>query len=122
MVRASLVVAVVIAVVGVSRAIADEAVAPAFTSRPILVKTNDGAVVAYQLDRQARRTAVSIAGLEATVHLTGPPSNSVYDAFVESGALRAGHLYWVCIRVVSRSGGVADRVERLYLHRRFPRG
>lgn len=123
MLRASLVVAVVIAAsAGVSQAVADEAVAPRFKSRPILVKTNDGAVVSYQLDRQVRRTAVSIAGLRATVHLTGPPSSSVYNAFVKSRALRTGQLYWVCIRVLSRSGGVAERMERLYLHRRFPRG
>jgi len=123
MLRASLVVVAVIAAsVGVSQAVADEAVAPRFKSRPVLVKTNDGAAVSYQLDRQARRTRVSIAGLGATVHLTGPPSSSVYSAFVKSRALHTGHLYWVCIRVVSRSGGVANRMERLYLHRRFPRG
>ena len=120
--RSLIVVAALAGSVPASQAIAGEAVAPGFRNRPLLVKTNDGAVVHYQLERQARRSTVSVAGVQAQVHLTGPKSSSVYDAFVASRSLRGGRMYWVHVRIVSRSGGIAERAERLYLHRRWPRG
>ena len=93
---------------------------PGFKVRPFLAKTNDGAVVHYQLDRQVNSSTVSVAGLKADVNLTGGTSSSAYDAFVTGRSLHSGRLYWVHVRVVSRSGGIAERVERRSLHRRWP--
>ena len=103
-------------------AVASEAVAPRFVSRPVLAKTSSGAFVHFMLDHAALRSSVTVAGLRARVNTTGPEGSAVYDAFVTARYLRSGREYVVRIRVVSRSGGVVERLERLYLHRRFPRG
>lgn len=95
-----------------------------FIGQPVLTKTSGGAFVSYRLDRQVRSrfTSVRIAGQSARVNVDGPSSSAVYQAFVRNGELRAGRVYTVCIRVVSRSGGIVTRRESLYLHKRFPRG
>jgi hypothetical protein len=102
-------------------AVAGQRIAVTFQSRPVLVKTSDGAVAHLVLDRPARRPVVWIAGRRATVYQTGGRTAGAYDAFVTHRRLRPGRTYRVWIRVISRSGGVTVRDEALYLHRRWPR-
>lgn len=93
----------------------------AFTVKPVLVKSSGGATLHYQLDRPAKRTHVLIAGRTAKLRRDGSAKEAVYDAFVTDSSLRSGRSYRVCITVVSSSGGVTKRSERLFLHKTFPR-
>jgi len=91
-----------------------------FEIQPVAVKSSRGAVVHYQLNRRAERTAVFVAGVRARVRQTGGATSTVYDAFVTDRSLRSGRRVRVRLRIVSRRGEVIRRDERLFLHRRFP--
>jgi hypothetical protein len=101
---------------------AQQAVAPSFTVRPVLVKSAGGAFLHYQLDRQAVRAHVTIAGRNASIRHDGAAKDAVYDAFVKDASLRSGKVYAVSVSVDSSSGGRATRSEKLFLHRTFPSG
>ena len=91
-----------------------------FEIQPVAVKSSGGAVVHYQLNRRAKRSAVFVAGVRARVRQTGGATSTVYDALVTDRSLWSGRRVRVRLRIVSRRGEVIRRDERLFLHRRWP--